>query len=257
MAHGVAYLHSRDIIHRDIKPSNVLLDGDLASGHFVVKVSDFGVATTHALHREDRTAETGTYRWMAPEVIRHEAYSHMADVYSYALVLWQLLTRENPFADVSPISAAGKVALEYARPPFPLGTPTAVQEFIATCWQEVPEERLPFERISDILATELLAMLTPEETVWLESSHGHSVYARKLQMEEAHRASAPVPHPLLPPPPTPVSDSKNNNHPDGNSQNLQNHRQSNKEHAQPLPQPPQLVEKLSSFRRIFPKPSRN
>ena len=46
---------------------------------------------------KEHTAETGTYRWMAPEIIRHEAYSFMADVYSFALIMWQLTTREEPF----------------------------------------------------------------------------------------------------------------------------------------------------------------
>ena len=59
--------------------------------------------TQQGTKRAEHTAETGTYRWMAPEVIRHEAYSFMADVYSFALILWQLITREQPFkGSVSP-----------------------------------------------------------------------------------------------------------------------------------------------------------
>jgi serine/threonine protein kinase len=52
------------VIHRDIKPLNVLLQGDVASGQYVVKVTDFGVAAD-ASSEVNRTAETGTYRWMA------------------------------------------------------------------------------------------------------------------------------------------------------------------------------------------------
>ena len=86
IAKGMAYLHSKGIIHRDIKPSNVLLDGDVSSGKFEVKVTDFGVSTEYTVQQnKSRTAETGTYRWMAPEVIRHEHYGSAADVYSFGV----------------------------------------------------------------------------------------------------------------------------------------------------------------------------
>ena len=63
IAKGIAYLHTRQVIHRDIKPSNVLLEGNVKSGPFMVKITDFGLATAASLSG-DRTAETGTYRWM-------------------------------------------------------------------------------------------------------------------------------------------------------------------------------------------------
>ncbi|KAE8650717.1 hypothetical protein Csa_010279 [Cucumis sativus] len=57
----------------------------------VIKVADFGVARVLA-QSGVMTAETGTYRWMAPEVIEHKPYDHKADVYSFGIVLWELLT---------------------------------------------------------------------------------------------------------------------------------------------------------------------
>ncbi|KAJ0474986.1 putative dual-specificity kinase TKL-Pl-4 family [Helianthus annuus] len=59
----------------------------------VVKVADFRVARVQTESRV-MTAETGTYRWMAPEVIEHKPYDHIADVFSFAIVLWELLTGE-------------------------------------------------------------------------------------------------------------------------------------------------------------------
>jgi tRNA A-37 threonylcarbamoyl transferase component Bud32 len=86
IANGMAYLHSRQVIHRDLKPSNVLLTRDRRA-----KISDFGMSVAN--QGQELTAETGTYRYMAPEVIRHESYSSNADVYSFGILLWQLITR--------------------------------------------------------------------------------------------------------------------------------------------------------------------
>ncbi|XP_052484713.1 serine/threonine-protein kinase STY46 isoform X20 [Gossypium raimondii] len=83
---GMNYLHQNDIIHRDLKAANLLMDENE-----VVKVADFGVARVK-VQSGVMTAETGTYRWMAPEVIEHKPYDHKADVFSFGIMLWELLT---------------------------------------------------------------------------------------------------------------------------------------------------------------------
>ena len=89
VASGVAYLHYNGVMHRDIKTANVLLDD---ARH--AKVSDFGISTRFG--RSDYTAETGTYRQMAPEVILHKPYNYKCDVYSYGVLLWETLHRQVP-----------------------------------------------------------------------------------------------------------------------------------------------------------------
>lgn len=69
VARGMDYLHQMRIIHRDLKAANLLMDE-----HGTVKIADFGVA--RVVTQGIMTAETGTYRWMAPEVIEHRPYSH-------------------------------------------------------------------------------------------------------------------------------------------------------------------------------------
>lgn len=101
MAQGMSYLHEHSVMHRDLKSSNVLLD---AQG--TAKISDFGLSCVMELGRAaDLTAETGTYGWMAPEVIRHEPYSSKADVYSFAVVLWELLAKDVPFKGQTPMQS--------------------------------------------------------------------------------------------------------------------------------------------------------
>ncbi len=109
IADAMAYLHTNHILHRDLKPDNILI-----TKSFHVKVIDFGlscfIGTGGNRSGHELTAETGTYRWMAPEVIRHASYSFPADVYSFGVVLWQLLTRSQPFQGMTPIQAAFAVA---------------------------------------------------------------------------------------------------------------------------------------------------
>lgn len=144
IANGMAYLHSRNIIHRDLKPSNVLLTRDHRA-----KISDFGLSVTN--RGQELTAETGTYRYMAPECIRHEQYSSNADVYSFGICLWQLITREVPFATMTPVQAAYAVA-EGRRPDIPSSTPRRLQEIIRACWDQDSYKRPSFTYIAMALA---------------------------------------------------------------------------------------------------------
>ncbi|CAN6223767.1 unnamed protein product, partial [Urochloa humidicola] len=68
-------------------------------------VADFGVARVKA-ESGVMTAETGTYRWMAPEVIEHKPYDSKADVFSFGIVLWELLTGKIPYEFLTPLQAA-------------------------------------------------------------------------------------------------------------------------------------------------------
>jgi len=183
IASGLNYLHKKDYMHRDIKPSNVLISGDLKSGQYTAKLTDFGLAVKvqHASvnnGKKELTAETGTYRYMAPEVIRHEAYNFAADIYSFALLMWEMITREQPFEPQSQIEAAGSVALEGKRPPFPNGIPLKVKTLIENCWAKNPDERLGIDSL-----IKRLGELDNDSTAqsWLAAPLGHSVYKTVTQ----------------------------------------------------------------------------
>lgn len=141
VARGMDFLHKNNIIHRDLKAANLLMNENE-----VVKVADFGVARVQA-HSGVMTAETGTYRWMAPEVIEHRPYDHKADVFSFGIVMWELLTGKLPYADLTPLQAAVNVVQKNLRPTIPRGTHPAVIDLMERCWRTNPSERPEFADI--------------------------------------------------------------------------------------------------------------
>ncbi|KAF8754448.1 hypothetical protein HU200_011461 [Digitaria exilis] len=142
---GMNYLHQNNIIHRDLKTANLLMDENK-----VVKVADFGVARVKD-QSGVMTAETGTYRWMAPEVIEHKPYDHKADVFSFAIVLWELLTGKIPYEYLTPLQAAIGVVQKGIRPTIPKDTHPKLVELLQKCWHRDPPERPEFSEILEIL----------------------------------------------------------------------------------------------------------
>lgn len=142
---GMNYLHQNNVIHRDLKTANLLMDE-----HEVVKVADFGVARVQC-QSGVMTAETGTYRWMAPEVIEHKPYDHKADVFSFAVVLWELLTGETPYQYLTPLQAAVGVVQQGLRPRIPKQTHPKLAELLEHCWQQDPALRPNFTEIQEKL----------------------------------------------------------------------------------------------------------
>jgi len=142
IANGLAYLHRNDVIHRDVKPENIMLDKDQRA-----KVADFGLSCYASGAAAEFTAETGTYRYMAPEVMRHERYSFPADVYSFALVCYTLLSRKPPFEDSTPLQAAMAVARQDARPKLSANLPKQLVDLVTRCWAKNPTNRPDFEEV--------------------------------------------------------------------------------------------------------------
>jgi len=170
VAKGVGYLHSLDpiIIHRDLKSSNVLLAKAITSASVLpnAKVADFGlsrVVENGMEASEMMTRCVGTWRWMAPEVFSSTTYTESIDVYSFAILMYELLTRAIPYADEWPLNSVvnpriGLHILNGRRPHIELvqpGCPCKVRELMQACWSKSPTERPTFATIIQLLQGQL------------------------------------------------------------------------------------------------------
>eukprot|EP00252_Welwitschia_mirabilis_P002588 TRINITY_DN1253_c0_g1_i1.p1 TRINITY_DN1253_c0_g1~~TRINITY_DN1253_c0_g1_i1.p1 ORF type:complete len:317 (-),score=57.45 TRINITY_DN1253_c0_g1_i1:313-1263(-) len=154
IAQAMDCLHANGIIHRDLKPDNLLLTADQKS----LKLIDFGLAREESL-TEMMSAETGTYRWMAPELYstvtlrlgEKKHYNLKVDVYSFSIVLWELITNRMPFEGMSNLQAAYAAAFKNTRPSLPDDLHEDLAFILQSCWAEDPNQRPSFGQIIRML----------------------------------------------------------------------------------------------------------
>lgn len=145
ISRGMEYLHSQGVIHRDLKTNNLLLNDEMR-----VKVADFGTSCLETQSHESK-GNKGTYRWMAPEMIKEKPYTRKVDVYSFGIVLWELTTALLPFQGMTPVQAAFAVAEKNERPPLPASCQPALAHLIKRCWAVNPSKRPDFGYIVSTL----------------------------------------------------------------------------------------------------------
>ncbi|KAM8920990.1 mitogen-activated protein kinase kinase kinase 9 isoform 2-T2 [Pelodytes ibericus] len=157
IARGMNYLHDEAIvpvIHRDLKSSNILIlelveNADLSNK--ILKITDFGLA--REWHRTTKMSAAGTYAWMAPEVIRSSMFSKGSDVWSYGVLLWELLTGEVPFRGIDGLAVAYGVAMNKLSLPIPSTCPEPFVRLMEDCWNPDPHCRPSFTNILFQLTT--------------------------------------------------------------------------------------------------------
>lgn len=146
---AMSYLHSIGIQHRDLTSHNILLDE-----HGTPKISDFG------LSRESAVASPGKLtlgavchpRWRPPEITTASLnVTEKCDVYSFTLVLWELLTGLVPFAELSGNEAAHQAAINGLRPLLPPDIDSRLRSLISRSWDGDQNNRPSFSDISAVL----------------------------------------------------------------------------------------------------------
>eukprot|EP01130_Rhizamoeba_saxonica_P005192 TRINITY_DN2079_c0_g1_i1.p1 TRINITY_DN2079_c0_g1~~TRINITY_DN2079_c0_g1_i1.p1 ORF type:complete len:629 (-),score=115.50 TRINITY_DN2079_c0_g1_i1:72-1925(-) len=144
---AMRYLHGREILHRDLNSKNVLI-----TEHYECKLSDFGLSRTYD-ENSPMTSNVGFLICMAPEVYKGEDYTYKADVYSFGILIYFILTGQDPQQDMEPLQFAYKISNENYRPSIPSEiVKPQHRSLIETCWSSNPDERPTFHRIYEILS---------------------------------------------------------------------------------------------------------
>eukprot|EP01103_Thecamoeba_quadrilineata_P014399 TRINITY_DN4290_c0_g2_i1.p1 TRINITY_DN4290_c0_g2~~TRINITY_DN4290_c0_g2_i1.p1 ORF type:complete len:1044 (-),score=175.75 TRINITY_DN4290_c0_g2_i1:118-2904(-) len=145
VARGMNYLHTQtpSIVHRDLKSHNILVDDN-----WTIKVGDYGLSSfKRRLHSQ---IYCGTAQWQAPEATEG-TYGMAADVYSYGVLLWELVTRKTPFEGTE-MHEVMRLVRDKNRPPIPNHCSPHFRELIEICWSHTPSDRPTFRQITDRLS---------------------------------------------------------------------------------------------------------
>ncbi|XP_078439417.1 kinase superfamily with octicosapeptide/Phox/Bem1p domain-containing protein [Wolffia australiana] len=150
-AFGMEYLHGKNIVHFDLKCENLLVN--MRDPHRpVCKIGDLGLSKV-----KQKTLVSGGLRgtlpWMAPELLsgKTNMVCEKIDVYSFGIVLWELLTGEEPYADMHSASIIGGIVNNTLRPTIPTWCDPEWKALMETCWSTNPVDRPPFSEVSQRL----------------------------------------------------------------------------------------------------------
>ena len=149
IAHGMRHLHKQGVIHRDLKAANILLDEN-----YYPRICDFGIARFQDIGAgKGMTQKIGTPNYMAPELIVSNVYDNKVDVYSYAMILYEMNECVRAFKGLKLNDLFTKVINNGLRPSFTEHTPEPMRELIQKCWSQNPDERPTFDEIYEIFTS--------------------------------------------------------------------------------------------------------
>ena len=181
IANAIYYLHSKAIVYRDLKPDNLGFD---ANG--TLKLFDFGLAKRLDPQERDQdglyllTGNTGSLRYMAPEVARGDPYNQRVDSYSFGILLWQICSLQTPYAGFSTQMHADRVVRQGHRPKPDKSWPLSWSNVMSRCWTPVTMDRPDFDEIAVFLEDQVDDLLNADGEV---PSRASEIKAKKRKKD--------------------------------------------------------------------------
>ena len=159
------------------RAGNLLLDSNDS-----IKITDFGLATIRVASTEtkspgpetpeDLTGTTGSFRFMAPEVASSKPYGRPVDVYSFAMILYNVMDGHAPFWLDTPQLAAVK-AFKGERPNIPRSWDANIAKMMRLCWAHEPRERPSFPAVLDLFTDAFKSGVVIEDPTAQASGNGN------------------------------------------------------------------------------------
>lgn len=144
---GMVYLHNQNVIHRDLKPANILIE---SWDEGKVKVCDFGISRVVKKQESEKSGDPlGSPQYAAPELNSDVAHDNKVDVFSFAIILWEIALRQTPWPELKFGSQFAERYQKKERPKIP--PDNAFKSLIERCWAHVPSERPSFVQIYESL----------------------------------------------------------------------------------------------------------
>lgn len=150
VAEGMKFMNDHGVAYRDLNTQRILLDrtGNACLG-------DMGVVSACKSVGEAMEYETDGYRWLAPEIIAGDpetvTETWMSNVYSFGMVVWEIVTGEAAYSAFSPVQAAVGIAACGLRPDIPKDCPQMLRSLMIKCWNNSPSDRPQFSEILSLL----------------------------------------------------------------------------------------------------------
>jgi len=153
IARGMLHLHKHNIIHRDLAARNILLDGNEEP-----KISDFGMSRILEQSGEGKTkSEIGPVYWMAPESIATRNYSKKSYVWSFGIVVYEIVAQHEPHREVVNVLEIATAIRDYGlTPKIPDDCSPLLRQLMEMCWQRDPERRPTMETIFAMLPNPII-----------------------------------------------------------------------------------------------------
>lgn len=149
IASAMKYIHSHDIVHCDLKPSNILINE-----FFFPIICDFGLSLKTTIDQTIYEDFRGTAAYCSPESFESGIYTKKYDVYSFGMILYEIMTKEYPFKGLDFSQVCYKILNQRARPKLNKFVPKKFKEIIKKCWDEDPNKRPSFDQIVYELKTD-------------------------------------------------------------------------------------------------------
>src|SRR6266542_1628023 len=133
---GLGHIHDQKIIHRDFHSGNILYENQ-----FDIVISDLGISKSSIKSTNDDNEIYGIISYMAPEILQRKEYNTASDIYSFGMIMWELMTGKIPFWDQKDDMELIIKICKGFRPPIVINAPKGYVELMQECWNSDPNNR--------------------------------------------------------------------------------------------------------------------